>query len=103
MQAVKRIEIIADAIELEKIIRALKAAGVKSYTVIRNVSSEGIRGLASDADVTLTENDYVLAICAPEQVPTLVEQVRPILNRFGGVCLISDAMEIRSVQCVAAQ
>lgn len=102
MQAVKRVEIIADAIELEKIIRVLKVAGVNSYTVIRNVSSEGIRGTASEADITLTENDYVLAICSPEQVAPLVEALRPVLNRFGGVCLISDAMQIRSVQCVTA-
>ncbi|MFM7425899.1 MAG: P-II family nitrogen regulator [Elainella sp.] len=102
MQAVKRIEIISDAIELEKVIQALKAAGVKSYTVIRNVSSEGIRGTASDADITLSENDYVLAICSPDQLAPVVESLRPILNRFGGVCLISDALEIRSVHCVTA-
>jgi nitrogen regulatory protein PII len=103
MHAVKRIEIISDSIELEKIVEGLKKAGVSSYTVVRNVGGKGIKGTtSSDLDMTMMENDYVLAICAPEVVKAVVENVRPILNRFGGICLISDAMEIRSMQCVAS-
>lgn len=102
MHAVKRIEIISDSVELEKIIRALKKSKVSSYTVVRNVVSEGIKGTTSVADVTAAENDYVLAICLPEHAKSVVETIRPILNRFGGICLISDATEIRSMQCVAS-
>lgn len=103
MHPVKRIEIISDSIELGKIVEGLKNAGVANYTIIRNVAGKGIKGTtSSDLDMTMVENDYVLAICSPDQVKNVVENVRPILNRFGGVCLISDAMEIRSVQCVAS-
>lgn len=103
MHAVKRIEIISDSIEFEKIVASLKKSGVSSYTVVRNVGGKGIKGTtSSDLDMTMMENDYVLAICSPEIVKTVVENVRPILNRFGGICLISDAMEIRSMQCVAS-
>jgi nitrogen regulatory protein PII len=103
MHLVKRVEIISDSVELEKIVEGLKKAGVSSYTVIRNVGSKGIKGTTStDLDMSRMENDYVLAICSPEVLKAVVENVRPILNRFGGVCLISDAMEIRSVRCVAS-
>lgn len=103
MHPVKRIEIISDSVELGKIVEGLVKAGVSSYTVIRNVGGKGIKGTtSSDLDMTMVENDYVLAICAPDQVKTVVENVRPILNRFGGICLISDAMEIRSVRCIAS-
>ncbi|MBW4522097.1 MAG: P-II family nitrogen regulator [Scytolyngbya sp. HA4215-MV1] len=103
MHPVKRIEIISDSIELGKIVESLEKAQVSSYTVIRNVGGKGIKGtMSNDLDMSRMENDYVLAICPPEQVKSVVESVRPILNRFGGICLISDAMEIRSMQCVAS-
>ncbi len=104
MHQVKRIEIISDSIELGKIVEALKKTGVPSYAVIRNVGGKGIKGTtSSDLDMTMVENDYVLAICPPSQVEFIVEELRPILNRYGGICLISDAMEIRSVQCIASR
>lgn len=103
MHSVKRIEIISDSVELEKIVASLRKSGVSSYTVIRNVGGRGVRGTTGgDLEMSGLENDYVLAICAPEKVKSVVENVRPILNRFGGICLISDAMEIRSMQCVAS-
>jgi nitrogen regulatory protein PII len=103
MHAVKRIEIISDSVESEKIIEILKKSGVSSYTVVRNVGGAGVKGtISSDLDMMRMENDYVLAVCAPEQVKAVAEGLKPIFNRFGGICLISDAMEIRSVRCIAS-
>ncbi|MCU0524255.1 MAG: P-II family nitrogen regulator [Elainella sp. Prado103] len=97
MRSVKRIEIISDSIEFHKITAALKQAGIARYTVIRNVEGHGIRGTTT-TDLDGMENDYVIAICTPTQLEQAIELIRPILNRFGGVCLISDALEIRSIQ-----
>jgi Fe-S cluster biogenesis protein NfuA len=36
-------------------------------------------------------NGCVMTACPPEQVERVVERLRPILKRFGGVCLVSDA------------
>jgi nitrogen regulatory protein PII len=99
MQSVKRIEIVTDSIELSKIIEGLKQTNVTRYTVIRNVTGNGIRGTL-DLDIDGLEHDYVVAICLPEQLEAVVATLRPILNRFGGICLISDALEIRSIQCL---
>jgi nitrogen regulatory protein PII len=54
MHAVKRIEIISDSVELEKIVESLKNSGVSSYTVIRNVAGAGIKGMtSSDLDMIM--------------------------------------------------
>jgi hypothetical protein len=29
-------------------------------------------------------------VCSEEQVPPLVEAIRPILKKFGGMCLVTD-------------
>jgi nitrogen regulatory protein PII len=103
MHAVKRLEIISDSVELEKIVEILKKSGVSSYTVIRNVGGAGVKGtISSDLDMMGMENDYVLAICPPENVEAIAESLKPIFNRFGGVCLISDAIELRSVRCITS-
>lgn len=104
MHSVKRIEIIANSFELGKILDGLEKGGVLGHAVIRNVAGKGLRGGASpeDLDMTMLDNVYVLAFCTPEKINPVVETIKPILNKFGGTCYVSDAMEIRSVRCVAS-
>lgn len=101
MHAVKRIEIIANSFELGKILDALKKAEVTGHLIIRNVAGQGLKG-EEDLDMTMLDNVYVIAFCAPEKIKPVVEAIRPILNKFGGSCYVSDAMEIRSTRCVAS-
>lgn len=102
MHPVKRIEIIANSFELGKILDGLKQAGITGYLVIRNVAGQGLSGSSEDLDFTMLDNIYVLAFCSPDKIKPAVEIIRPILNKFGGTCYISDTMEIRSTQCVAS-
>jgi nitrogen regulatory protein PII len=102
MHTVKRIEIIANSFELGKILDGLKKAGVTGHLVIRNVAGQGLRGGSEDLDMTMLDNVYVIAFCPPETLKGAVEIIRPILNKFGGSCYISDAMEIRSTRCIAS-
>jgi nitrogen regulatory protein PII len=93
MQAVKRVEIVTDTLELDRVLQLLTDAGVSGYTVIRNAEGKGHRGLRSGDDVTrVFQNSYVLVACSPEQVQAVVAAVRPVLKRVGGVCLVSDAL-----------
>lgn len=102
MHAVKRIEIIVNSIELGKILDSLKQTDATGYLVIRNVAGQGLRGGSEDLDMTMLDNAYVIAFCAPEKIQPVVAAIRPVLNKFGGSCYVSDAMEIRSVRCVAS-
>lgn len=98
MQSVKRIEIISDSVESHKIIKVLEKVGVLNYTVIRNVVGKGVRGTNSgDLDMSMLENDYVIAFFLDEKTKTLVEKLKPVTKKFGGVCYISDAIAINPV------
>jgi nitrogen regulatory protein PII len=101
MHAVTRLEIMADSVELSKITNALDKAGNVTYTVFKNVSSHGVRGQSGDDSNIASENDYIIAFCPPESTKALLEVIRPILNKFGGVCFTSDAMQVKSMRCVA--
>lgn len=102
MHAVTRLEIMSDAVELGKITTILNAGESITYSVLRNVSSHGVKGEPVEDSFISSENIYIIAFCPPEQVKGLVEQIRPVLNKFGGACFISDAMEVKSMRCVSA-
>ena len=102
MHLVKKIEIIANSFELGKILDGLDKSGVKGHIVIRNVAGKGLSGTREDLDLTMLDNVYVIAFCMPEQIKPVVENIKPLLNKFGGTCYISDVMEVRSVRCVAS-
>ncbi|CAN1208768.1 P-II family nitrogen regulator [Tumidithrix helvetica PCC 7403] len=103
MHLVKKIEIIANSFETNKILDGLDQSGVHGHAVIHNVTGKGLRGEATeDLDTLMGENVYIIAFCMPELLKPVVEHIRPILNKFGGTCYISDVMEIRSLKCVAS-
>lgn len=92
MHAVKKIEIIADSLEIQNILNRLEEQGISGYTVIKDVMGKGERGLRAGDELTdVFKNSYVMTTCTAEQVPAIIESIRPILKRFGGVCLVSDA------------
>ncbi len=102
MHLVKKIEIIANSFELGKILDGLDKSGVNGHIVIRNVAGKGLSGTREDLDMTMLDNVYVIAFCMPEQIKPVVENIKPLLNKFGGNCYISDVMEVGSVRCVAS-
>jgi nitrogen regulatory protein PII len=103
MHLVKRIEIIANSFELSKILEGLDQSGVSGYAIIRNVSGRTLRTDATeDLDMTMLDNVYIIAFCPPDALKSVLERIRPILNKFGGNCYITDAMEVRSLRCVAS-
>ena len=101
MEPVKRVEIIANSQELDKVLRVLNRVGAPGYTVIRNVVGKGQRSTTSDDLVdTSTSNIYIICFCPEALIVQIEEELRPILNRFGGICCVSDAMHVRHLKCV---
>jgi nitrogen regulatory protein PII len=104
MHPIQRVEIIVTAAEKHTILDCLDKVGIPDYTVIDRVTGKSSRGKISD-DFDLSadlSNTYILCFCSQELIKPLVEKVRPILNKFGGVCYVSEVMEVRSLRCVAS-
>ena len=96
MQAIKRIEIITDALEMREVCRVLESRGVTGYTIIRDVVGKGERGMQLGDELSdVFKNSYLLTTCQADELQALVEAIRPILKRRGGVCLISDAWWVK--------
>ncbi len=93
MKPCKRIEIVIEEPMAPKLVELLRDMGLRGYTTVPNIGGEGDRGvrradeLAGDSSNTL----FIIACQDAKLVGELVEQVRPLLHRSGGICLVSDA------------
>jgi nitrogen regulatory protein PII len=96
MQQVKRIEIIIDTPEVPALLAVLREQGVGGYSVFSSVTGAGDRGeRRNDEPSGGAGNACILTAVPPEKAAVLVEAVRPILKRRGGICLVSDASSVK--------
>jgi nitrogen regulatory protein PII len=92
VEAIKRLEIITDAIEIRLVVETLEAHGLTGYTIVPNVTGRGERGRQRGDDMSgVFQNSYLLTTCPPGRVEEIVNAIRPLLQKRGGVCLVSDA------------
>ena len=92
MELVKRIEIVTLSLEIGRLCRALERVGVNAYTVIDDARGKGDRGIRGNDELSnVFKNSVLLTTCVPDDLDRVLDVVRPILQRFGGVCLVSDA------------
>lgn len=91
MEQMQKIEIIVESVQLRRVVETLEALGVEGYTVLRDVEGKGGRGERSGDELTgILKNVYLMTVCPPEATRPLVEAIRPLLSKRGGVCIVSD-------------
>ena len=71
----------------------LDSCGVTGYAMLRNVLGKGDKKVESFDPITgEVENLMIVTTIDKDALKPLIEALRPILKRFGGSCLVSDAM-----------
>ncbi|MFU8815389.1 MAG: P-II family nitrogen regulator [Pseudomonadales bacterium] len=97
MKPCKRIEIVIEQALARRLAGRLDELGAQGYTLISGVSGRGDRGLrqADELTDTFTNCVFVIACDDDDLVSRIVEGVRPMLSRSGGICLVSDAAWVR--------
>lgn len=76
MKPCKRIEIVIEESLASRMTKCLESFGAPGVTMIPRASGGGDRGLRRADEPT---------------VQRIVEGIRPLLSRFGGICLVSEA------------
>jgi nitrogen regulatory protein PII len=97
MKPCKRIEIVIETPLAAKLTELLTKLGAAGFTLIPDVRGAGERGVRrADELAGDTSNCLILVACNDQAtVDTILEAVRPLLTRSGGICLISDAQWLR--------
>lgn len=68
MEAVKRIEIITNSLELQQVLNILSKAGISGYSIIKDITGSGDRGrVIDDLESAALTNVYVLSVCNQEK------------------------------------
>lgn len=92
MIQIKRIEIVVDASNSERVTDLLEDFGLTGWTLLRGATGFGERGHQRGDGITDdSTNNLVISTCPPEQIDDLVARLKPLLSKFGGMCLVSDA------------
>lgn len=93
MKLVMKVEIITDSFEVESVAKLLDEIGVSGYSIINNVVGKGKRGVRSGDELTgLFKNSYIMVVCNEVEMHKIVEAIRPIVKKFGGICIVSDVV-----------
>lgn len=91
--AMKRLEIVIGIEQLEELMTLLGKSKVKGYTLIKNAGGYGSRGTRDPHDVIMDdENVVVILACKDDQAQVIVAELRPVMKKLGGMCLISDCL-----------
>jgi len=96
MIPVKRLEIVVDAPHGPRITELLMRHGLGGWSVVPNVTGRGERGPQYGDELTgVSSNHLIVTTCPPDALEPLLADLRTLLERSGGMCLISDAQWLR--------
>ena len=97
MKPCKRIEIVIEQPLARRLSQRLTELGAPGYTLIEQTGGRGDRGLRRADEPTGTSSNcmFVIACDDDEIVSRILEDVRKLLSRSGGICLVSDAQWLR--------
>lgn len=91
----KRIEILADAPLLPRLVDALEQCGIDGHTILPAVSGVGRTGSWSDDRLTGTSKLLLMAIASDEHADLLVEKMAPLLDSHRLLLIISTVSVVR--------
>jgi nitrogen regulatory protein PII len=96
VEPIKRVEIVVSSFELENVLALIEQSGATGYTVVREIFGKGHRGIRDGADISdAFRNTMILTACTDDQAKVIIEKVRPILKKYGGMCLVSEALWVK--------
>jgi len=89
----KRLDLIFSERELQAILNTLENANVPGYTVMKHATGRGPeRIVTEDMEFTgLGANAHVIVFCEQEIIDKMRDEIRSVLNYYGGVAYISEA------------
>lgn len=97
MKPCKRIEIVIETPMVSSLMAILQRLNVPGYTLIPDVRGAGDRGVRRADDLSGESSNSLILIASDDEVivAELLEAVRALIARSGGICLVSEAQWLR--------
>ncbi len=89
-EAIKRLEIIIEALELQKALAMIERAGATGYTVIPRIYGKGHRGIRTELGFSDVLKNVMIIVIARETVAEQIAQdVGPLFERYAGLLTVT--------------
>ncbi len=93
----KKVEVIIESVYLNRLLELFKVHDITSFTLISDIQGCGGHGLKMADDVTdVFSNDYIFVLIEEDKFLEIKEEIRAFTKKYGGKCIITDAMVILS-------
>ncbi|MGM0519595.1 MAG: P-II family nitrogen regulator [Campylobacterota bacterium] len=93
MKEMKKIELIIESVYTNRLIELFQEKEITGYTLIKDIEGNGGHGLRTADDVTdVFSNNYIFTVCEESKFLEIKESIRSFTKRYGGKCIVSDAM-----------
>ncbi len=88
----KKVEIVIEAMMLDKVISIMDQAGVSGYTILPSVTGRGHRGHRTGFGFTDVFNNAMIFTLTDEAIALKISQeAKKLIQNYAGVVIISDA------------
>ena len=91
----KRIDILADAPLLPRLVEALEQCGIDGHTVLPALSGSGPTGSWREDGLTGTSKILLMAIASDNHAALLVEKLAPLLDSHGLLLTVASIEVVR--------
>ncbi len=89
----KKVEVIIEAVYINRLIELFKKHNINGYTVIKDIEGYGGHGLKTADEVTdVFSNILVFTVCEAKQFDDMEIDIRKFLEKYGGKCILTDVM-----------
>ncbi len=97
MKPCKRIEIVIETPMVPSLIAVFKQLDIPGYSLIPEVRGSGDRGVRRADELSGQSSNSLVLVALDDmaKIEPLLEAVRTLLGRSGGICLLSDAQWLR--------
>lgn len=97
MKSMKKVEVVIESVYVNRLFDLLKMHDITSYTLIPDIQGCGGHGLKMADNVTdVFSNDYIFVLIDESKLLEIKEDIREFTKKYGGKCIITDAMVILS-------
>ncbi|MGE0207051.1 MAG: transcriptional regulator [Candidatus Babeliales bacterium] len=91
-----KVEIIVEAVSQPKIIALLDKLQINGYSIIKDVTGRGTHGTCDAEEISdIFKNIYIIVICTQEQSTPLLEGMRPLIKKYGGIVFTSTVSVLK--------
>lgn len=87
----KKLEIIIESIELNNVLKKIKACKIEGFTVIKDVIGNSHSFSRMESDLTdVMKNAMIIIVDEEEKLDKLIDKVKVILQDYSGIMFLSD-------------